>query len=1085
MNNISPDIEARGRRAGRIVKRVVKSFFGILGILLILLVLAGGLLLWRITEGPLDITAFSHYLGPVTLYKAPRNDEKNIVLRWGGLSVQWVPGRPSQPSALDIGFRGLETVSENGHVLDHLSAFQFSLDLSSLWHGSIRFLRGHLEGGAVSLVQKGKTYWALGGVYPLTQQEPTSPGLLKFDLSSFQTLDVNHVTVKLEKENSSQEELVLNLSKLAVTYQEKKGWDGHSEFFIEQSHGAKSLKPDSHVNFSLSVHPAQEGKTQWSLRTSLLTPNDYAKWFPDAEDLLSTISLPISLEGSGLVSRQAMGGRWQDFTLHLMAGKGLYYQTGAPPLKVEQADFTFYGQNQEKGKIDVTVKSGTLLLHDDAEQEARFSFTGHMQADDLLSPRHIKIIFAFKVPELDFAHLPSVWPIAVAEGGRRWMGANMTSGIAENFKLKVTLESKTGWDDLNDTDLEGDLWGHDLTVYWLKPLPPVKHIEAYAHFLSADALQIDLKNGHMDVQGSKGIDVPEGRVVLTGLAKPDQVGDIKLDLKGPLPGFLTVLVHPRLHLLSRYSIPLSNVKGNIDGKLGVILPLDANVLMSEIGFNSQARFDHVGFDNKTTGDVKDGQGSFHVTSDEISANVEMKIRQIPLKVSYWDSFARKPFGVVNRFLKAKADFDLSRLGSLGIHVPSEMMKGRVIAKAGYEQKEVAEKQQQGDLDLSLDLTPAAFNAVIWKKAKGVSAQVLAHAQWRNGELKAIDQLEGKGPGLTIKGRSLVTDGEVTGMMVNPLQIGRNQGNLTINWPGSHSINPDYSVFFDGSALDISPFLGSGKPQKKEIKKKEQTGPLFSPLVLPQGNWAVALKAGKLYYDRKNAFSTFLAGAHWSRKSLQELHVSLARPYPFNLVVEDSLDHKGQKSFFLTSRNLGATLASFDVVKRLEGGHLLVKGYFSPRGKENALGLGLGPFSGRAELSNIALFHPPALLKLATLLTPSQWGQIGTGRLGGIKASVDFGLDDQNFSFQKGQLGNAVLGGRFRGKTCIRNRAFDMQGTVSPFFSYHDRSKKPLATEPMPKLEKTFSFVALTYKIDGTVDHPHLQISPFSVFSPAP
>ncbi|MDF7674259.1 DUF3971 domain-containing protein [Acetobacteraceae bacterium ESL0709] len=1081
------------------VRRVFKVLAGLVGGVLLLVVLGASLLLWRLTRAPLDITGLSHYVGPVLLYKDPRDSAKNITLSWDRLALKWVPGRHGVPPSLDIHVQGIKTVSGTGKILDHLSDGEAALDLSALWHGSVRFLRGHVGEGTIGLVQKDRSFWALGGTTILGQQGAPEPGFLSFDFSSFEKLDGDHLAVTIEKQGGDPRLLTLHVPQFSMRYQAATGWEGSSELSVEQKGAGKGKETQSHADFVLSLKPGPEGQTLWSARSSALKLSDYGAWVPGAASFLSTIEFPVTLEASGTVARQGMGGSWQDFTLHLLTGSGLYHQDGADPLKVEQADFTFYGRRHREQKnggstVAVSVKPGsTLFLRDDAGQPAHFTFTGEMEADDLLAPKNIKIIFAFHVPKLDFAHLPSVWPIAVAKGGRRWMGANMTFGTAENFTLKVTLASQTGWEDLNDTDLEGDLWGHNLTVYWLKPLPPVQHIEAYAHFLSADALQIDLENGHMDVQGSSGVDVPKGRVLLTGLAKPDQTGDIKLALKGPLQSFLTVLVHPRLHLLSRYPVSLKNVKGNIDGELGVVLPLDANVLMSEIGFDSQARFDHVGFDNKVTGAVRDGQGSFHVTSKEISTDVKVNVRQIPLSLSYRDSFERKPLGVVNRSLKAQADVDLARLGALGLNVPPRIAKGTVIARAGYEQKEIAEKRQQGDLTLSLDLTPATFSAIIWKKSRGVPAQLMAHAQWLNGQLQVIDQLEGKGPDLDISGKSIMTQGEVTGLVVSPLHIGRTQGNLTINWPSPRAIRPDYNVFFDGPSLDLSPLLGrdtsSGKDQQKRKEEGQRLpspkGPVLSPLSLPEGNWAVALKADRVYYRGTKFFSTFLAGAHWSQKTLQELHISLARPYPFTMALEDSSARKGRKSFFLASRNLGATLASLDVVKKLDGGNLKVKGYFETGGRQNALGLGLGAFYGRAELEDIALLHPPAFLKFAVLLTPSEWRQIGTDRLGYIKASVDLGLDERDFFFQRGQLGNAVLGGRFRGVVTIPSRAFEMQGTVSPFFSYKDPARAPFQTQEPTRLKKSFSLTTLTYKIDGTVDHPHFKVSPFSSFSPAP
>ncbi|UMM64470.1 YhdP family protein [Aristophania vespae] len=1038
-------------------------------------------LIWRLGQGPLNITPFVSHWRPFVV-SGSKQDKNHVALYWDYISLQWLSEKHFSLSALKIHAQGLKLSSAKGHDFDYIHDAQIIFKLRDLIKGTFSPTQGQLIGGHISLKQDPHAAITLdlGKRDNATQGKALPSNKKKIDLAFFHSLILQNFTVRLKKSGDETKKIQLQISKLNLSYESQTGWQGDAALEIQQNH--------KNIALSLLLKSAGSDLTQWIARSSFFTPSDYALWLPPSLQNISYVNLPIALESRGHFVRKDRMGRWSNFTVQIKLGEGSLRQDHNAPLMVSRGNFKIIGQNDLSAPLSQRVKlqipQGHLTLRDDNHQNADFFLNGEMKSDDLFAPQNIKIALALAVPKLDFAHLASIWPVNLVEGGRRWISANMTSGLAEKFKLKVTLESRHGWNDIDATGLEGGLWGHDLTVHWLKPLPPVRHIKAHAHFLSADALQIDLKHGKL-ITGKGTINVPTGRILLTGLSKRDQNGDIRLNLKGELPGFLEVLSHPRLKLLSRYNVPLRNVKGLLEGDLGLTLPLDSRVLMADIGFDVKAKFDQLGFYNPVIGALEQGQGFFRVTSSELTAELQSVVRHIPLSLSVKESFAKKPPGEIDRALKVQATVKPEQLAQLGINLPPHMMSGKILAQAHYDQMQTVSKKAQSDLSLSLDLTHVNFKAPFWQKSAGAPAHITGHAQWLDGMLTSIDHLNGNGPALKIKGQAVLNNGDITGLTVTPLLIGRNKGSLTLGWPINNQKKKDYKVFFKGDVLDISPWLAK-KPATNSKKKDEiPQKALLNPISLPTGNWAVAVTAKKIFYDQDQFFSNFLAGAHWAEQSLREAHISLARPYKLGVVLEDSSTDPLKKRFTFSSSNVGGLLSKLNLTKQLEGGKFQLNGYFKNQQEENAFGLGLGPFYGKMQLRNIAILNPPAILKLATFFSPTKWGQLGRNRFENVDASATLRVDDKRLIFHNGQLGNNALGGWFRGVMNLKTQILKMKGTISPFFSFKEPSRKLHKEEAITKLKKKLSLTALTYKIDGTLANPHIDVNPFSIYSPAP
>ncbi|MGH6891862.1 MAG: hypothetical protein ACREEP_06365, partial [Dongiaceae bacterium] len=84
---------------------------------------------------------------------------------------------------------------------------------------------------------------------------------------------------------------------------------------------------------------------------------------------------------------------------------------------------------------------------------------------------------------IDWQKLDGWWPETVAADARGWLIPNITSGIVENLVAKTKLRfAKNEKPSVQVEELGGTFKAHDLTVHYLRPMPPIEHGVATASF---------------------------------------------------------------------------------------------------------------------------------------------------------------------------------------------------------------------------------------------------------------------------------------------------------------------------------------------------------------------------------------------------------------------------------------------------------------------------------------------------------------------------------------------------------------------------------------------------------------------------
>ena len=132
------------------------------------------------------------------------------------------------------------------------------------------------------------------------------------------------------------------------------------------------------------------------------------------------------------------------------------------------------------------------------------------------------------VDQLAFADLGTYWPPVLSPNSRNWVVENVTGGIARNGRIAIGLEATADLSRFTVARLSGTLEGDDLTVSWLRPVPPIEQGKAQLRFVDPDTIDIILQAGRQRLSPALGAAagrpggpvLRSGRMRITGLTVP-------------------------------------------------------------------------------------------------------------------------------------------------------------------------------------------------------------------------------------------------------------------------------------------------------------------------------------------------------------------------------------------------------------------------------------------------------------------------------------------------------------------------------------------------------------------------------------
>jgi hypothetical protein len=1045
---------------------LVEAMLGVAGIVMV----AGCVLAWRLSQGPIDITS-------LVRREAPRLTLGRTHVTIGHAALAW-EGFHDPDSPLDIRWRDLAIDAGPGVAPIALPQGRVSLSVSRLIVGQIvprvievdaaRLALTREQSGAMRLdfdaaanaqttpngaAEPGGGN-AAGFLHDLvsparpggTSQGASGQGANGFAfLGHLRQLHVRGAVLRVH-------DLLLGTDWQANARRVDLDRRGDGRIDGQAEVGVASGTAQATMRAQASLTP--DG-THISLTTSPVSPASLANLGAGLAGL-SAVDAPVT------VAMQADIG--PDLALRSMsasaeAGAGKLH-AGAGQVAMRDAAIELGAAPSAEGATIVTVRRMHLTLSPPPLSKGPApTLSGH--ATVARDAAGVRADFALDLDHAAFADLPAYLPPGTGGGSRGWLVENITAGLATDGHVQGTLTAAADFTHPAVTALTGGMSATGLTVFWLRPVPPIEGANAKLVIEGPDSLVINIPTG---TQGP--IKLSEGRVRITGLSKKDQAGDISVRADGGLADTLALLNHPRLNLLSRRPITMQNPSGTVNATITVRMPLDARVTFESIAIAARAKLTGVHLGAVAAGrDLDQGDLSLAVDTDKLSVTGTGTVAAIPATLGVDMDFRDGPASQILEHITAKGTATPAQAAQAGL--PGGIMSaGSAAVSADY----TARRNGSGQVLLAANLHDAALSTPLgWTKQAGQDASASARLLLTKGALTGIDQLRASGPKLLIASHVEQVGGHLQVLRLDQVRIGQTAAAGSIAMPRA-AADP-LRVSLHGPKLDLSTYF-----QKRDA---DSAGEDDTRRGQP---WAVDLKFDQVVLAKDEALNQVSLHA-----SDDGLHVTdgqlLAGPNgqvkasitPLPAAVRGGASPG--RALSVDASEAGAVLLAAGVADNIRGGRLRVNANYDDTQPH-------APLTGTASLEQFRITNAPAIGRLLKAMT--FYGAVDLLRgpgLGFQKAVVPFRWQQRVLTLNSARAFSASLGVTAKGDIDLRRHLADVSGTIVPAYFFNQLLGKIPLVGQLFSPEKGGGVFAARYAVRGKLADPKVSVNALSALTP--
>ncbi len=652
--------------------------------------------------------------------------------------------------------------------------------------------------------------------------------------------------------------------------------------------------------------------------------------------------------------------------------------------------------------------------------------------------------------------LGSVWPERVGGGSRPWLTENL-GGLAHDGHITFTLTGTDSGDDIDVPEASGTAIGDDVTLWWLRPVPPITHAHAVLVWQNPDVLSITATGARQGAILEK-----SASMRITGLAGKDQVGFIDSDLAGPLSDVLGVLKNPRLKLLSKRPLSFTDPSGSVTAHLSVRMPLEAKVTIERIAIHATGQVANTHLGNVAADrDVDDGTFTFDVDNSGMTIGGPAKFDQIPAQISAKLDFTDGPPTQVLEQVTAglhltKDDAARAGLGVIGLD------GGVVTAQIDYAER----RNSTSTVQFQADLTPARFvTSIGWSKVAGTPGHAEIRAELDHGRLTGLEAARAEAPGLLVVGRGDIVAGRPAVIHIERGEIGRTSATGRIDLPAREG--EPYRVRLSGPRLDLEAPIKEAREAPSATPERDEPARGGTP-------YAVDLRFDRVILGPGRELAAVGLSASGSGRRLAVAKLNTGAP---ELIRAELLAVPAGRRLNVSAADLGALLRATDLASEIEGGALHLEGTFEDRQAEH-------PFDGTLALTNFKVRGAPfagKLLQAATLYGIVEALQ-GPGLLFD-RAVLPMRLQGSVLTLSGARAFSTSLGLTASGRLNFARKTLDITGTIVPAYFFNALPGRiPLIGELFSP-QKGGGVFAANYSIDGKLADPDVSLNPLSALAP--
>lgn len=1034
------------------------------GILAVLLALAMGLALWRLTSGPVNINFAKDLIisaldDPNT---ALRPEIDNFVLYW-----------PDLRGPLLLGMRDVRLIEGSGQPVLSVEEVSLSLVRSQLFLGriapkaliltqpSLRIMRA--EDGSVNL--------SFGKEQTIASEETAKQ-------AGAQTAFTTQILEIVARPGTEKDE------SLPLAYLE--GFEVRDAKVTIEDHtlGMTWFLPELDISF-LSTQKGLRADMYLALpggkdeTASIRARADY-DW--DSKKIAVTSDLK-ALESRMFASKISTLSFLRDFDfvvdakIKALLGRDFYPENLEITALSEEGTFYVEDFYPEETAFE---KAAFRVLYDKAAKkfsvkEAALSVKGvtlKAQADLTHNEDFTQILgpVSARIDEVAHEKLDPVWPASLREDNSyRWIVERQSDGIlkdvgaALDFRAQKDEEQKWVFD---FKDLRAEFAFDGMTIDYRAPMIPVTGARGRGSFdYDQEFLSVHVERAALADMDIEGANLEFRNIIQKGKG----LADISLHLKGPLKTAFAYLEKEPIDLDEEIHFDLDQVKGAADLKINLNFPTISDLRTEQVKIDLAGTVTNAFIPDLVEGlPLSGGPFEVAVNNEFYTVKGAGALADRPCNFT-WKEFLNsqgQPFS-------AQATAEITIDPNLRAHFGADLslfLEGSVPAAITYTQFQ----DGRARADVKIDMSPARFfvESFGYEKKPGLSGEAQFQALIRNKDLQEIKALSVNAPDFHGEKANITFAGAGKKRFVRQAQfpeieIGETQGKIDFETESSGRLK----VIIEGPKFDLRPFLkGARREENTSADVDAEKDPIL--LSIQAGRMITAdnqtIRQGKIYADLN-------AAGRFNQLEMDGVAGS------GDIYLRYKPDETGAKTFRFEADDAGATLAAFNVSKNVRGGTLIISGAPVP-----------GDYTGRnmrglAQMRDFKSVNAPGLARLLGAM--SLPGLIGTLKSDGIaferlEAAYDWMYRPQGsiINVKDGRTSGSALGLTFQGSYDTGAQMMDLSGTIVPLSTLNKMlSNIPLVGEILSGGSE--SVFAATYTMKGKGDDPEVSVNPLAALTP--
>ncbi len=1081
------------KRAGQAIRtgaghsvRFVKILAEIALLLVVLAVIGLGGLGWRLSQGPLELDWAAR-----RIEAAVNADDGPTKVSIGGAALVWEGFRGGVDRPLDVRVTGVAVTDADGRVLASLP--QAEVSLSTRWlllgriipcavdlHGlSLRILRaadGELRLDLGSLLEDSATEApakvaetqpaagppALPSSVPITAADTASGpaadsflrmiGQLARPPASDRTFVVPGLLDQLRRVRIADARILMIDEQLGLTWRAPQaeidlqrlpegGVSATARLGLALGSGnagsSRSGVQTATLNLEGRLDP--QGGSRFSAKLTEIRPADLAGMAPSLAPL-KAVDAPVLLSGEIRLDSGFVPLGW---TADASLGGGkLILATGEMPLS--SANLRLEGQGSR-----IAIPSAELILPG-ASMPSRLAASGVLEQE----AGGYRADLALLLDQVNFADLAALWPSGMAGGARNWVTGNITAGTVRDASVHLKLEAPlANPENVTVAGMTGRMEAQEMTLHWLRPMPPVERVQGVLTLDNPDQLTIETTGGKLGALIAR-----ESRLVISGLATTTQVAAISVKLAGPVAEAVTLIKHPRLKLLERRPLPVANPGGTTETTLTVKLPLEDKVTMDQIAIEAQSVLSGLSLPGLIAGrDLDQGAVSLSVDNNGLKVAGKARVAGIPADLTYAMDFGAGAASQVIERASLTGRADERALESAGLPV-GDLVTGTAGLRAGYTKR----RDGRAELTVRADLLDATLKVepLDWAKKAGIASVLDARMVIDRERIVGIEDIKLEGPGAQMAGRAEFAAGKLSVLRIARAVLGKNSLQGEVRFPARPG--DPWRVVLSGAQIDLTEKLtpsGPSKPKQPEVKGDPWTlEARFEKALLAHGRPlgpVTALVTSDGLVMREAHFAT--GGREQAR---------------FDIVTQG-----GVRQVSATSQDAGVLLNALGVIESMQGGRLNLTGRYDDTKPDR-------PLTGTARIEEFRVRNAPALAQLLKAMT--LYGVLELAQGSGLSFTqlvAPFSYTSDLLVLEDARAFSPSLGLTAKGRVDLDKDEIDLQGTVVPAYFFNTLLGNIPLIGRLFSPEQGGGLFAATYSMRGKTDDPKVGVNPLAALTP--